>query len=62
MVVASSAALIAVSLHSIVDFSYNTSEFWMFAGFGMAALKISKAEIEEASASQSAARRLAHDQ
>lgn len=45
MVIASGAALLAVLIHSLVDFSYHTSEFWMFAGFGLAALKIAKQEL-----------------
>ena len=36
----------AIMSHSLVDFHYNEPELWMFFGFGMAALKLSKLEDE----------------
>lgn len=47
MLLTSCGAVIAIMIHGLVDFHYNTTEFWMFAGFGMAALRLAKQEIAD---------------
>lgn len=46
LVLTSFGAVGAIMIHSLVDFYYNFTEFWLFFGFGMAALKLAKLEDE----------------
>lgn len=47
VLLASCGAMIAIGVHGLVDFHYNYSVIWMFAGIGMAVLRLAKQELVE---------------
>lgn len=47
VLLASCGAMIAIGVHGLVDFHYNYSVIWMFAGICMAVLRLAKQELVE---------------
>lgn len=47
VLLASCGAMIAIGVHGLVDFHYNYPVIWMFAGIGMAVLRLAKQELVE---------------